>query len=94
METKDCLFCGSPATKLCDFPRSSVDTRVADGKKVRVVKTCSIPMCEDCSTQWRGMDICPMCIDELVRKSKDFADRNITLNKRFESIRKMRGSRK
>ena len=89
MSDKKCIFCGNKATKLCDFPISSIDKRTESGK-VRVVKTCDLLMCDECATQWRGLDICPQCVGNIVRKAKEFSVREKELDERFKSIRERR----
>ncbi len=72
-----CVFCGKPATKLCDFPLgyTGIIFDLPEEEKVfdyqghditadQLVR-CSRPMCDECATHWRDMDFCPHCIDEM-----------------------------
>lgn len=73
MELDTCIFCGAPATLLCDFPAggtiSSMLIHYQDGKLEAIdenVLRCSRPICEKCATSIGGMDICPKCLERLL----------------------------
>jgi len=80
MNNDICVFCGKPATKLCDFPMGYVgiifdlpkNEKVFDYKgrdiTAEQLVTCSRPMCEACSTEWEGMDFCPHCIEKTFKE--------------------------
>lgn len=77
MSEDKCFFCGNPATKLCDFPTGyhgfifdlPDDEKVFDyqGHDVtaETMGTCSRLICDDCATQFKGLDICPHCMHDL-----------------------------
>jgi len=80
MHDETCVFCGRPATKLCDFPMgfSGVIFDLPKGEKIfdcdgnditagRMVP-CSRPMCDECATEWEGMDFCPSCVEKAMRE--------------------------
>ena len=58
-----CVFCGAPATKLCDFPTGVIITSI-DFKAHRT--TCSRPMCDGCAFEVEHDDVhfCPHCVEE------------------------------
>lgn len=72
-----CVFCKKEATKLCDFPMGYLNfvghtpkiLCVYDSKgneiSSDILNRCSRPICDDCSTEWNGMDFCPHCVDEM-----------------------------
>ena len=77
MNVECCVFCGKPATKLCDFPmgytgiifdlpkeEKTFDYKGNDITAEQLV-TCSRPMCNECATEFHGMDFCPHCIEEM-----------------------------
>lgn len=56
-----CYWCGKPSTRLCDFP-VGWSYEIEDGKKVMSIKICSRPICDDCATNYQGLDACPKCM--------------------------------
>jgi len=94
VNNETCVFCGKPATKLCDFPMGYAgvifdlpeEEKVFDchGKDITAdqMVTCSRPMCDECATEWEGMDFCPNCVEKkfkeimLLRESKKSKQRN------------------
>ena len=74
---EQCLFCGKPATKLCDFPEGypnwvghppkGTEVYDTDGKEISwdILNRCSRQICDDCATEFNGMDFCPYCLDRM-----------------------------
>lgn len=93
-----CVFCGKPATKLCDFPMGyqtfaghtpkAFVISDADGNDItsNVLVRCSRPMCNECSTDYRDMDFCPFCLKQM----KKIIIHHNNLQKEFKSARKLR----
>ena len=94
MSIDRCNFCGKPATKLCDFPTGyhsmifdlPEDEKYFDNKghdiTTEVLGRCSLPICDDCAIQYRGMDICPYCMNDLagfINESRPYLAKQRTL---------------
>ena len=94
MTEEKCNFCGKPATKLCDFPTGyhgvifdlPEEEKVFDcrGRDITAnqMGTCSLPICDDCAIQYRGMDICPYCMNDLagfINESRPYLAKQRTL---------------
>jgi len=59
-----CVFCGNPATKLCDFPTGVI---IPSTDFIPIRTTCSRPMCDDCAIEIEDADdvhFCPHCVKE------------------------------
>ncbi|EHV3469862.1 hypothetical protein RCK85_10325 [Salmonella enterica subsp. enterica serovar Stanley] len=75
MKKSVCMFCGAPATLLCDgiIGWDADEDKHGYMKKCRVMFTCDAPVCRNCAT-WHGniffdgkirmmdtRDLCPLC---------------------------------
>lgn len=97
LELDTCVFCGAPATLLCDFPAggtiSSMLIHYQDGRVEVVdeaVLRCSRPICENCATSVGGMDICPKCLARLLDEHERLKMRLAKISKHIRMAKKPR----
>jgi hypothetical protein len=77
-----CYWCGKPSTRLCDFPVGGEETLNEQGEKVFNVGVCSKPICEECATKYRGLDVCPKCFVNVITWALENKDRCLDLVKK------------
>ncbi len=67
-----CWYCGRKATRLCDADGGIVFDMPNDkGIKTPIQRTtCSIPMCDKCTTKFGELDFCKRHAEELKNKLK------------------------
>lgn len=68
LDTDKCVFCGEPATKLCDFPTGVIITSI---DFIAHRTTCSRPMCDECAVRIdNDVDFCPKCVEDFCRTAE------------------------
>lgn len=96
LELDTCVFCGAPATLLCDFPQGTISSMLIhyqDGKLEVIDETvlrCSRPICEKCVTSIGGMDICPKCLARLFDEHERLKLRLAKVSKHIRMAKKPR----
>lgn len=77
-----CYWCGKPSTRLCDFPVGGEETLNEQRKKVMNIGICSKPICNECATKYRGLDVCPKCFVNIITWALENKDRCLELVKK------------
>jgi hypothetical protein len=86
---------GFPPEVIFDLPK---EQKIFDCNRKDVTHDftvpCSRPMCDECATEWEGMDFCPNCVDFVMREIIQTREVKKSVQRNLLKNRCRRGKRK